>query len=101
MWKLTGFKEGSIPSIYPKEGGVPFSAKTTHVEAELCRDRNCTVRHIFPIEVVFSVSNKGRRNKWTLREEDTFVKRHMSELMAPTDVAGAGAGIPVKDAWTG
>lgn len=35
--------------------------------------------------------------KWTLREEDTFEKRHMNELIGASGVPG----IPVKDAWTG
>ncbi|KAH7725112.1 hypothetical protein AAVH_07390 [Aphelenchoides avenae] len=99
MWKLSGFNEGSLPSIYMKEVCLTYPAKTTHVETELCRDPNCSVRHVFPIDVVFSVSNKGPHKKWTLREEDTFVKRHLSELMAQTDAAVPDAGIPVDAAW--
>ncbi|KAH7725115.1 hypothetical protein AAVH_07393 [Aphelenchoides avenae] len=100
MWNVSGFNEGSLPSIYMKEICLTYPTKTTHVETELCRDPNCSVRHVFPIDVVFSVSNKGPRKKWTLREEDTFVKRHLSELMAPTDATDPDAVIPVDAAWT-
>ncbi|KAH7696211.1 hypothetical protein AAVH_36721, partial [Aphelenchoides avenae] len=72
--------------------------KTAYIEAELCRGPNCPVRHIFPIDVVFSVRNKGPRKKWTLREEETFEKRHMSEQMAPADPVNI-SGVPVKDVW--
>lgn len=59
------------------------------------------MRHIFPVDVVFSVSNKGPLKNGTRREEHTFEKLHMSELMAPADVNGSRVGIPVENVWSG
>ncbi|KAH7706341.1 hypothetical protein AAVH_26433 [Aphelenchoides avenae] len=68
MWKLTGLNKGSGPLFTPKDIDGYYSGKTTHVEAELCRDPNCSVRHIFPIDVVFSVRNLSQEQRKNTEE---------------------------------
>ncbi|KAH7697572.1 hypothetical protein AAVH_35343, partial [Aphelenchoides avenae] len=68
------------------------------VDAELCRNPNCGVKHVYPIDVVFSVHKKGPLQWWSscfapgvagvhyrdkkdvAEDEVTVQKRHLSEL---------------------
>ncbi|KAH7715332.1 hypothetical protein AAVH_17265 [Aphelenchoides avenae] len=72
---------------------------TTLIDAELCRERDCGVRHIFPVDVVFVAHKEGPLHWWNDHfapgvegvhypdrrdideSEKTVQKRHLSELI--------------------
>ncbi|KAH7725070.1 hypothetical protein AAVH_07347 [Aphelenchoides avenae] len=100
MWRVPV----SNAKIDTREGrfydfGVWYSETSVYVEAELCRDPNCSVPHVFPIDVVFTVRNKGRRKHWELAEDETLEKRHMSELAGK--LGSQNFDVSVVRVWSG